>query len=577
MAAEPGPSGWRNSDIAAIGRSEGGPAVLREWIGTWTQAMVPHSTAKLWTAATIAPLDCGPKKPEPGQQMQQPCPRKLRPIALAEVLMKLAESCVIEQHIERLLKEVEPTNLGLGSPDAAALIVRLVRGWANDMAVAPKLEQDADVVLPIDLENAYGRAYRSTCLEAARAACPQLAAICAAQCEPCDTKFWQRCDDGWTVDSTTRGGWQGSRAMQVMFVLGLEFVLSKADDLAMGEFTRIGLQDDMTFIGSAAAIDRSWGDIERALADARHRLCGYKCGVWAPGFEQFEDTWLPLSVRRLCLRIPRKRHGVSLFGSEANAQHCVQVELGQAPEAPTQAKERLEKALTMLHNIERFACDQHDYVSFAKAWMLMSKEVAHALDYDLRIVPPGVMAPLQRRLEAGLRQTMSVLLGSEVSELAWERAKLPTCYGGLGLRVAQMGFAAQATYWSAVDMHRTVMPRICEALNRPIREPHPDVASAMAAKVDLLLSGVAVDTHATVAIEIEAGKLYDSSPWVVDRRAAEIIRPAPVQTDERVPPKSLARDMAFAKHYNREFCRLLKRSKRPSCMQSCHLNSRPLC
>ena len=34
LAAEPGPSGWRNGDIAAIGRSEGGPAVLRDWMGT---------------------------------------------------------------------------------------------------------------------------------------------------------------------------------------------------------------------------------------------------------------------------------------------------------------------------------------------------------------------------------------------------------------------------------------------------------------------------------------------------------------------------------------------------------------
>ena len=140
------------------------------------------------------------------------------------------------------------------------------------MVAAPKLGQDADDVLPIDLENAYGRAYRSTCLEAASAACPQLAAICAAQWEPCDTKFWQRCDDGWTVDSTTRGGWQDSRAMQVMFVLGLEFALSRSDDLAMGEFTRIGLQDDMTFIGFAASLNRSWGNIEGALADAGHRL-----------------------------------------------------------------------------------------------------------------------------------------------------------------------------------------------------------------------------------------------------------------------------------------------------------------
>ena len=243
--------------------------------------MVPHCTAKLWTAATIAPLDCCPKKPEPGQQMPQPCPRELRPIALAEVLRKFTESCVIEQHIEGLLRGVEPTDLGLGTPAAPALIVRIVRGWANDVAVAPMVGQDADVVLPIDLENVYGRAFRSTSLEAARTACPQLAAICASQWEPCDTKFWQRCGDGWTVDSTTRGGWQGSRAMQVMFVLGLEFALSKSDELVPREITRIGLQDDMTFIGSAAALNRSWNIIEGTLADAGHRLRGYKCGVWA--------------------------------------------------------------------------------------------------------------------------------------------------------------------------------------------------------------------------------------------------------------------------------------------------------
>ena len=73
---------------------------------------------------------------------------------------------------------------------------------------------------------------------------------------------------------------------------------------------------------------------------------------------------------------------------------------------------------------------------------------------DFRLVSAGAMAPLERRLEGRLRQTMSVLLGSEVSEMAWERAKLPTCYGGLSIRVAQMGFAAQATYWSTADLHK---------------------------------------------------------------------------------------------------------------------------
>ena len=54
-----------------------------------------------------------------------------------ELNLKLTESCVIEQHIDRLLKSVEPTNLELGTPDAAALTVRIVRGWANNMAGSP--------------------------------------------------------------------------------------------------------------------------------------------------------------------------------------------------------------------------------------------------------------------------------------------------------------------------------------------------------------------------------------------------------------------------------------------------------
>ena len=127
------------------------------------------------------------------------------------------------------------------------------------------------------------------------------------------------------------------------------------------------------------------------------------------------------------------------------------------------------------------------------------------------------MAPLQRRLEGGLRQTMSVLLGSEVSELAWERAKLPTCFGGLGTRVAQMGFAAQATYWLGVELHRAVMTTICEALDRPLQGAHPEEMTALAAKADLLMAGVAVDHYAKVMVEHEASLVYGASPWAVDK------------------------------------------------------------
>ena len=77
-----------------------------------------------------------------------------------------------------------------------------------------------------------------------------------------------------------------------------------------------------------------------------------------------------------------------------------------------------------------------------------------ALDYDFRLVPPAMMAPLQRRLEGGLSRRCRCSL--EALSLSWpgSEQKLPTDFGGLGVRVAQVGFAAQATYWSAVDLHK---------------------------------------------------------------------------------------------------------------------------
>ena len=140
-----------------------------------------------------------------------------------------------------------------------------------------------------------------------------------------------------------------------------------------------------------------------------------------------------------------------------------------------------------------------------------------------------------------------MLLGSAVSELAWERAKLPTCFGGLGIRVAQIGFAAQATCWSAVDLLKAVMTGICEALNRPLQPAHPEEKTALAANADLLMAGVAVDVYARIMVEHDASTVYEASPWAADKRVAEIVRPASVQTSESLPPKSLAQDLAFAK------------------------------
>ena len=208
--------------------------------------------------------------------------------------------------------------------------------------------------------------------------------------------------------------------MQDMFLLDLEFALSKSDTMALDGLTWIGLWDDMTFIGSAAALNRSWNVIEGTLADAGHRLRGCRCGVWAPGCEQFEDRELPTEVRDLCVKVPRKRLGVSLLGSAANMHHCVDVGLGQPAELPTRLRgwrkpSRRCRALrdllainTTTSALRRCRCDR-----------------------------PAATTPGRRAWTDALSAPWNA-----VSELAWERAKLATCFGGLGIRVAQMGFAA---------------------------------------------------------------------------------------------------------------------------------------
>ena len=178
LEAESGPSHWRNADIAAIGRLDGGPGVLRDWT---------RPAFGLRLMFTIRPHGSGiaARRSLNRVSRYQPCPRKQRPTALAEVLTKLAEICVIEQHSAKLPEAVDPANLGLKAAVAAALIVRIVRGWATAIASALKGGVDAD-----------------------------------------ERAFWQRCDDRRIVDNTSREGWQGSRAMQVMIALGLELVVS---------------------------------------------------------------------------------------------------------------------------------------------------------------------------------------------------------------------------------------------------------------------------------------------------------------------------------------------------------------
>eukprot|EP00973_Karenia_brevis_P028611 3944190-Karenia_brevis.AAC.1 len=68
---------------------------------------------------------------------------------------------------------------------------------------------DADALIALDLDNAYGRAKRSTCIRGCMRHVPQLAARAAVQWSAA-TVVWQRCGGTWRKSYSRRGGWQGA-------------------------------------------------------------------------------------------------------------------------------------------------------------------------------------------------------------------------------------------------------------------------------------------------------------------------------------------------------------------------------
>ena len=106
------------------------------------------------------------------------------------------------------------------------------------------------------------------------------------------------------------------------------------------------------------------------------------------------------------------------------------------------------------------------------------------------------------------------------------------------------------------------------------RAEHPEEATALAAKADLLVTWVAVDEYARVTIENEASKLYEASSWAADKRAAEIV------------PRVLCRRLTVSRRgagtwrlqsYNRGFCLLRRRCRLRNYTAKCLQNSRPSC
>ena len=76
------------------------------------------------------------------------------------------------------------------------------------------------------------------------------------------------------------------------------------------------------------------------------------------------------------------------------------------------------------------------------------------------------------------------------------------------------------------------------------------MALAQVARTELLVAGVAVDLKASVQLEKDASTTCTESPWAQDMTADMVVSQAPIQSEELVPPRSVARRQLSLSYYH---------------------------
>ena len=67
-------------------------------------------------------------------------------------------------------------------------------------------------------------------------------------------------------------------------------------------------------------------------------------------------------------------------------------------------------------------------------WLMTSKSIARALDFDAKVVHPEKMRPLARKLGDETKKICERLTERSLDGDTWTRMKLPTSLGGMGIR-----------------------------------------------------------------------------------------------------------------------------------------------
>ena len=229
-----GPSGWRGSHLKEMLKAKCKPSFLAALAAFCTRianGSFSDECMAVITAARLVPIG----KPSGG----------LRPIAVGDVFRRLAGKLLMDAIVAKTTEYLRPEQVGVQVPNAAETAARKVRLWTQDA-------KPDEVLLQVDMRNAFGSVDRRKMLAEVKHHCPCLFPYAAA----CYRHANVLLGDGYAVEST-RGVQQGDVLGPALFAIALQPVVERLREINLelhmwylddGILVRVGFEKNMFFL-----------------------------------------------------------------------------------------------------------------------------------------------------------------------------------------------------------------------------------------------------------------------------------------------------------------------------------------
>jgi hypothetical protein len=320
-------------------------------------------------------------------------PAGIRPIAVGEVLRRLAAKCLVQQFQAEVVEYLIPYQMGVGVPHATEVIAHAVRAWAA------KAKSDESLFL-VDFANAFNTVDRQKMIEAVSVNAPHFlpyANFCYGSPTPLIGQGFQL--------SSSEGTQQGDVCGPLFFAVTLQQLIKVACPDNPLAWTRFYL-DDGTLCGNTAIVEEMFRSLQQRAPDFGLSVNVQKCKQWSP-VQTLTSTLVPVVPCRLGIKVLGIPIGTRAFVTEETANVSAKLQ-------------------TCLDRLGLLGC------SFSAFHILRACMSACKVTHLLRALPFDLGEDLARVTQFKLREAFGHVLGTPVSMQQWALACLPIKAGGLG-------------------------------------------------------------------------------------------------------------------------------------------------